>query len=721
MKKIFFIIALGFTLLVLSKLIIFSDGSPFSYDWDWPFFSVGNFWRELWNRTGAPFDFISINAGVALALLGTISILPSVAFKVFILLIHLLSASGFYLFIDKRVKSELTKLVASITYSFTPYIFIRTILGYRWSLISYAALPFFLHLYLDGADTLKKRIILILLLALIFSQVQAGVLVTILLVFLIIFSEKESRVARLKNFSITYLGFALITLPWFVRSLKSKLNLLSISENSVTTLQYIEMLPHRFRNLAILADHQITDDYFTFLTKSSAILLGIGVFYLVAFTGIFFKKNRNLILAFLFSAILLLPFTKGPSGVFGPIFTFFFNHFPPVRLFRETYHIQFIFSIILVTFFAFGLDIVIRSVNRIKTKILPIFLISLTAGSSLFIIMPYLSFDYGGYLNTYKPGQEYQELYRYLKENSNSCSKVYYPPGMGFVYPKGIKNYKDASNSDMIARSLGVPILDDGLTYSFLPTDERFLRNEIVSQFYERNDNGEFTALLNEADVDCVILRNDLETKYDIASNLWRDRDSSVRKKWNNPELKELLDSKKDLKIEKQFGNTVFLYKPEVQPKEKSEELNNKLNLVGKKTIEQFNNRTIESIPLSDSATQYAYYIDGWSRGRYDFWRKHIFSELRQDFIYTGKTGAVLNVDFSKKGDWMLWARSLDGGTGSVEIKVDGKSFILNHLPGSERFSWKSIAPLSLNERTKLEIKNIIGENAIADLILVSP
>jgi len=477
--------------------------------------------------------------------------------------------------------------------------------------------------------------------------------------------------------------------------------------------------------LAILADHQITDNFFSILTREPVFLAGIALLYFVVLFGIFSKSNRRMKVAFLLTALLIVPFVKGPLGVFGSLYKVVFENFSLIRLFRETYHFQFILAFVVTCLFAFGLD---KLLALVSSKVRPAFfaagLKAFFAGSSLFLIAPYLTFDYAGYLSPIKVPSEYKSLYTYIQESKEICNKAYYPQGIGFLYFINEKSeIKDASNVDEIARSLTIPYLDDGTTFSYLPTEERFYRNQVVSQFLESSDEGQFVELLREGSIDCVIVRTDVDTRYFQASNLNKEHDTNILGKWNNSDMLELARSKEGLTLIKQFGGKIFIFKtqnPDSAAERSAKLINDQKEKIGNSAVEQWNNETIALLPLTDWATTYAYYKDGWSRGRYDFWRKHIFTQLRQDFIYTDKSGSVLSGKIDERGTYEVWTRYLTGGTyGNFQLSIINFQFEIVKDTGEEKFVWKRLGEVELNGESEFSIRNVAGENALADVVLL--
>lgn len=194
----------------------------------------------------------------------------------------------------------------------------------------------------------------------------------------------------------------------------------------------------------------------------------------------------------------------------------------------------------------------------------------------------------------------------------------------------------------------------------------------------------------------------------------WLETDKTILDKWNNKDLLGLAESKKGLKLEKQFGDRIFIFKIDQNAKIKDQ---NEIQNPNIQTIQQFSNSTM--LPITSWASEFDKYKDGWSRGRYDFWRKHLFTRLRQDFIYTTKNGAVLSHQAGEDLAGELVVRYLDGGTaGSFEIKIQDAKYKIEKNTGEEKFVVKNLGKISVKKDGTVKITNISGENAIADIIL---
>lgn len=702
-------------------------GIPFRYDWNWPVFSPNIIWKFLSTADTGVISVLTKNISLLFAAFGSAMINTEVFLRVFLFLISFFAGYGAYVFIRKRV-SDPVSLIFGVIYALSPYVFIRTIVGFLWSLVSYALLPIFLHLYLNiKPKKIYHFILLGFLLSLIFAQIQAGLLLLLVLFIhlLITIFRRESPLNEIRTFGLTLLFFALFSLPWLIYIWLHQQNVEVVSGNAATTIGYMSLVPHSFRNMLMLSDHQITSPFFYPLSHDKLFLLGWIIVWLVAFCAIFNKTNRRLVWTFIISSLLVLPFIKGPLGAFGKFYIWFYNHVPQIAVFRETYHFELLYTISLCVLFAFGLDWLWLNISRLTGKAknkqlnssLKIGAKTFLAGGALFIIMPYFTLNYAGYFKLQSIPPEYNQLHSFLQNNKDYCHKIYYPPGLGFIYFKG-DSAPDASNTDVIAYSLGIPYLDDGTTFSYLPSEEKFYRNELVSQFYEPSDNGEFAYLLKQGGIDCVVTKLDTDTKYWLASNLGKEKDHEVNKKWRNTDYLTLIESKKGLELQKQFGKNIGIYKLNQQSRISDEEYRRTIEQsVGKNAIEQFAGMKILQFPLIEWATGAAYYKDGWSRGRYDFWRKHLFTELRQDFAYTDRPSSQITGKVAGSGSCSLAARYLDGGApGSFIIDVDGQKITAAKNPGSEKFIWKNLGQLNISDGNTT-ITNIKGENAIADLV----
>ncbi len=738
LKKYRVVLLYLFLSLIFLAPILTGNGLPFRYDWVWPIFNTGQFWDGLTtgNSLGV-FSALSKNGPAVLGVLGMTYLPPLYLFKIFIFLIHFVAGYGFYRFIRERVQSETVAIVSGLAYALTPYIFIRTIIGFVWSMLAYALLPVFLLKYFEAKKKIFDYLIIGFLFSLIFGQIQAGLLTFLIISIYSVLSlfTTDSKKA-VKNYIFTLISLFVFALPWLSVIFFKKQTLATVSGGAATTLDFISSLPHSYRNFIMLSDHHITSDFFNSLGRDKLFLAGWLVVWFVSACVVFNKKNRTLALTFLVSSLLVLPFIKGPLGVFGHFYIWFYDRVPQIAVFRETYHFEFLFAISISVLFALGLDWLWQKIDNQKKITLPrrqagkiqgsdglISLLltglkAISAGSIIFIISPYLTFDYAGYLKLQKIPAEYNQLNIFLKENKNYCQKIYYPPGLGFLYFKN-DNLKGASNADTFASSVGIPHLTDGASVLSVPSEEMFYRNEIVSQFYERSDDGRFVDLLNEGGVDCLILRLNMETRYDQASNLWREKDPVILKKWNNIDLLSLAKTKKGMKLEKQFGENIFIYKIDSN-KVQDPGLGTRDSGLNNLEPVAWNQRPRTYLPLTDWANNFAYYRDGWSRGRYDFWRKHLFTQLRQDFIYTDKPDSTLTGKISENGSYELWVRYLDGGgAGRFKIIVNNMEFVVQKEAGAERFAWKILNEVKINGNASFEITNLSGENAISDLVLI--
>ncbi len=716
--------------LTLILPIIFGQGVIFKYDWAWPSYNMGQFWNGLMgDNSFGLFSTLSKTGPAIFGLFGAIHISPALFLKLFILSVHFVAGYGFYRFIKSRVKSEAVAIISGLAYAFTPYIFIRTIIGFTWSLAAYAVLPIFLSRFFQPGKRISDYILIGFLFSLIFCQTQAGILTALIVtVSLLLALFAAGRKAAIKNYLYTFISLPAFALPWLVIMLFQERSSQIVSGGSVTTLNYIADLPHSFRNFFMLSDHIVTNSFFTSLSHNKLYLLGWLIVWLVALCAIFSKKNRQLVWTFLISCAVVLPFIKGPTGLLGNFYIWFYNHFPQIAVFRETYHFEFLYAISLCVLFAIGLDWVWQKIDGLKSKIqdsrfyilIKAGLKALIAGSAIFIIAPYLTFNYAGYLKLQKIPSEYYQLNTYFQQNKDVCQKIYYPPGFDFIYFKGDIS-PDASNSDTIAWSIGIPYLNGGTSVLNTASEGMFVQNEIISHFYEKNDNGDFAQLLANAGVDCVVVRQDLDTKYWQASNMVKEKDQGSLSKWKQNDWSSMIKTKKDLDLVKQFGENVQIYKINSSVKSSTER---NYESTGKPAAQQFSqipDSRFQILPLSDWANNYAYFRDGWSRGRYDFWRKLIFTQLRQDFVYTDKPDSTLNGEIAEGGNFEIWARYLTGGeSGNYQLSIANYQFHATKDPGVEKFIWKKLGDIELSGQTNIEIKNIGGENAIADVVLMT-
>jgi hypothetical protein len=201
-----------------------------------------------------------------------------------------------------------------------------------------------------------------------------------------------------------------------------------------------------------------------------------------------------------------------------------------------------------------------------------------------------------------------------------------------------------------------------------------------------------------------------------------------------------LARSKVGLEEVKSFGDNIFIFKAPITKKQDIYEAtlrasNNQPSIINNQTAQpasqQFSppkedlpsggNSTILELPITSWANDFDYYKDGWSRGRYAFWRKELFADLKQDFIYTDKQDSALTGKIDQTGNYELWARYLTGGSpGEVEYRIGNIEYRIKKDAGEEKFVWKDLGAVNVSQGDQLSIKNLDGENAIADLVLVS-
>jgi hypothetical protein len=701
--------------IILLWPVMKSTGLPFKYDWNWPLFDLNSFSKQLFDFTNLSIvSVFSKYSDLFLSIFGLVFRNPLFGLKIYLLLITVAAAYGFHLFIKSKIDNKALAMIAPIFYAFTPYLFIRIIVGFQTSQIAYAALPFFYYFYFrkEKCNT-KEMLFATIPLLFVFAQSQAGFLVSLtIFISLLVSIIYKTFGNELKKVGTLVGWFLLFNLPWLIVLATRKASITVSSGGSVTTLNSIGNLPHSLRNVLMLSDHHITRDFFYALAREKSIIIGFCLILLAALISIFNKRLRRYFLIFAISALIILPFTIGPTGKFTSIFTWTYNHFPVLALFRETYHFEFLLSFALITLFGIGADFLIKrfSVKYFRSE-------AIFIGLGLFIIAPFLTFDFAGYLPLTKLSAAYGDFNNYVRTNNDFCQKAYYPPNMGFVYFKNDSS-RDAVNSDLLAKFTDIPHISEGSSVLNVASDEMFERNILTSIYLNRQDNGEFATVFDNIGLDCVVVRRSLDTKYDQVSNLWQEPDREIRGKWLQSDMLSLMETKIGFSMEKSFEDEIFVYKRTSEKFSNPAYLQLLYGKVGDEASSKFQGSKYIALDLPGAANRFDYYKDGWSRGRYAFWRKEMFAALMQDFIYTDTSSSLtMNTDLS--GRYSLFIRYLNGGSsGKMEINVSGKQFEITKSYGEEKFAWKELGDMVL-DKSPFEIKNISGENAIADLVLV--
>jgi len=698
--------------LILLFPILIQSGVPFKYDWSWPLFSMSQFWHQVFDFDN--FGLLTIANKYLELFFGLSSIIhlsPSISIKLFLLAIHTLAGFGFYQFLRHRGVSKFVSFIAGIAYAFSPYIFIRTIVGFTTSLVAYAILPFFVDRFVNIE---KKKIIDFVILGFfitfIFCQIQAGILVSIFLTFWFLLPQADIKYfSKLGRIFFMIFVATVINLPWIIIYLFARSQNSLPQASSVTTLNFIASLPHSLARTLMLSDHHITYIFFNVLDKMPFIFVSFGIVYLLAVFSLFDQKNRQLVLSIIIPTVLILPFSIGPTSIFTGIYIFVYNHFSPLAVFRETYHFEFWLSFALIPAFAFGLNwLFVKVKNNLWISVIRVISVFLV----LAIIAQYFSFNYFQRFSLQQIPEQYGQLNNFLK-TSGSCKKIYYPPSLGFIYFKDDPT-ADAANTDLIAKLIGVPYITDAALVLSFENSEIYLRNQLTSHFLDTSDNGEFAEIFAASSADCLIVRNDLLSNFYLDAKINLETNYAIRQKWiGETDMLALAKSKKNLELIKQFGDNIYIFKNSKSENQNSNEFkNSKIE-----TIQQ--NDGSQALPLADWANEHNYYHDGWIRGRYAFWRKEIFADLLQDFIYTTKDGAILSHQSDQNLSGELLIRYLDGGNaGEVGIKIQDSEYRIQKNPGEEKFVVKDLGNVSVKKGEIISTKNISGENAIADLII---
>jgi len=692
--------------IVFLSPILIQDGVPFKYDWGWPLFSMNEFWRGLFDPNNSG---ILVVAGkylnLFLGLPSLIGLSPSISLKLFLLSIHTFAGYGFFLFLNRRGVAKYVSFICGLAYAFSPYIFIRTIVGFLTSLIAYAVLPFFIDRFISvNFKRLSDFAILGLLLTFIFAQIQAGVLTLSFLLFWMLIPEKESRfITRFKKIIFLGISTLAINLPWIVVSFFSQKGSEIPVASGVTTLNFIASLPHSLMRVLMLSDHHITYTFFSQLDKTPFVLISFALIYLIALFAFADKKNRSLVISIMLPAVAIIPFSIGPTSFFATFYTFAYNHFSYLALFRETYHFEFWLSFALISIFAFGINWILNCRQGKKYQLLAKIVAAILV---LAIVAQYFSFNYFNRFSLHQLPKEYDQLNAYLKK-ADVCSKIYYPPSLGFIYFANDLT-ADGVNTDLIAKSIGISSLTDGASVLNIENAEMYTRNRLTSHFLNQEDSGEFAELLSESGADCMIVRTDLKSNFYLDAKINFETDISIHSKWiENDNMLALAQSKKNLVLEQQFGSNIYIYKLAEVDRQPYQNERIAFQPSGKK------------LPITIWANEFNYYKDGWIRGRYAFWRKEIFADLMQNFIYTTKVGATLSHQSDENLSGELLIRYFDNQeAGSFELTVDEKKFVIEKNGSLDQFVVKSLGQVEIKKGDMITIKSISGENAIADLVI---
>jgi hypothetical protein len=458
------------------------------------------------------------------------------------LLILIITLSGFGAFcLGRRLKlSWYASFAAGILYIFTPIIFTKIIAGHLYYLISYSLSPLIIESFLRGKEQNNKKYFIVagLLLSFAVIQIQFFVLVfvTLLIFTLLDFTQiKKGIIGLFIVTSITFLiAYSPILLPQLlVKATELPFNVhqfqLSASDlaKSFRILGYAAH-PFSYLNLGTSND----------LFASNAGIIPSWIFFLdflipiLAFSVLLFRKDKYTISLAAISIIGLF-LLKGLNPPFPGIFEFLFNH--GFYLFREIWHVAFLYSFSITFLIAFFIE------RILALKLKPLLKVCFSAALiSIIVILngyPLLLGNFAGYLQTYSFPSEYQTLYN--KYSSDPSHNVVILP---YVKPIRYDNLSLAGIDPFVADTSNM-IFPTHFGGRISPTSGASIW--LLSTIQE-NKTDHLGSLLSGFGIKHLILRKDFVSDYPNYTPL--SSLQTFREKWYTP-LEPILDAQKDLKI----------------------------------------------------------------------------------------------------------------------------------------------------------------------------
>jgi len=456
-------------------------------------------WTNDW-ELGVPRDS---SAGVPFYLLT--STLTSLGFNgEFIskfLCLLLMSLAGYCAFrLGKQLKlGTLPSILAGLFYMLTPYVFTRIVIGHLPLLFGYAFMPLVLAFFiksLEGKQRLRWVLLSTVIMAIATQSEHFFVLLAIifLLYLLVDIWGKGWHYIRTEIASVVFIFIVsgvLINMFWI-----SVANQLSHE----TASDYFGSLPIRFirgegfefQYAMRILDTRLTHFQQLAVQWSPWTVLSFLPAALAFFILTVSPKDRRVLTFSLFTAVSIL-LASGPElPIWGSWWLSLQDRFSPLNLFRDTawfFPIACLGLAILLGLLGEYLPILLP--KRLKTKIwvqATIFIV-LSAVISTYA-WPFFTGDFGGKLQTYEFGSDYEETYEWLSNNPDDFRVLPLPGPYGTVY---LDQEKYTWGYDMISMYPGKPTIHVARLYE--PQIERFL---LKTAYEKRTDNlGELLGLTN--------------------------------------------------------------------------------------------------------------------------------------------------------------------------------------------------------------------------------
>lgn len=654
------------------------------------------------------------------------------------LLIMVMTLSGFGSYcLGKRLKlGPYIAFAVGILYVFSPIVFTRIVAGHIYYLIGYSLSPLVIATFLKGKEENRNSYFIAAALLLSFAVIQIQFLVMILLI-LLVFSLvdfkkiKKSVIGLSIVISVTLLISFSPTLlaQLFTTSEKTSINITQLL--SYAALNSASDLAKSFRILG----YEVQP--YSYLRLDNTGIIPFWVFYLdflipiIGFSALFFRKDKYTISLAIISVIGLY-LLKGTHAPLSGVFVYLFTH--GLFIFRELWHVAFLYSISITFLVAFFLERLAQL--RFKALKIPIAaaLISLIVVSNGY---PLLLGDFGEYLQTYDFPEQYHTLYTKLQSEPESNVLI-----LPYVNPIKYDNLR-LNGLDLLIMDSSSMIFPSILPNSGSATGASTWLLSSMQQNMTQNLGN----LLSGFGIKYIVLRDNFDSNYlELAP---RSTLYGLREKWHES-FEQLLDSQENLKLisntseykvyENQdnpakifapqtslggltdfdslnmISNLTSLSRVAFYPQLSS---NYSLNFVD--TSEERNMSDADVVDLGKYATTFNP-KQGWTTNRIAFGYDHQLASRVNEGIFTISKGSEASFKLPAKYDNKhieIWIKALAWNQGGlVNIQINGKDRPLSLFSPDNEFRLVKIFEGESSYPYEILIKNNHGNSYLERLYI---
>lgn len=666
------------------------------------------------------------------------------------LLILIVTMSGFGVFcLGKRLKlSPYAAFAGGVFYVFSPIIFTRIVAGHLYYLIAYFLSPLILWSFLKGKENTNIKYFIISALLLSFAAIQLQFIVMIILILLVFAIADIRKIKRgiagflivvslslvivLSPILIPQLLIKNAELPFIPTQLFSYHGLVKGSdlEESFRILGYRNQ-PYGYPNLGTPAD----------LFQSNEGIIPSWIFYLdfilpvLGFSVLLFRRDRyTLSLAII--ALIGLFLLKGLNPPFPSVFSFLF--LKGLYIFREIWHLAFLYGFSLTLLLAFFIDGMIRLNSRRYVKgaasIALVILIVVSNG------YPLLLGNFAGYLQTYSFPNEYQKIYGSMFSNPNYNTLV-----LPFANPIKYDDLRLAGLDPLVINSPSM-ILPTILSSKGTPT--LGFSTWLLSSIQENKTNN-LGNLLSGFGFKYVVLRKDFVSNYPNYTTFGTKLD--FEEKWN-VQKEPFLDSQNDLKLISNNSNyaiyenlnnvkKIFLTNATAGGLTDFDSLLLISNVTSLSDIAVFpnisssnsiifiDNKNETNMPINDfvSIGKYSPSLDptnGWADNKNSFGYSHILAARVKEGIFSDSSNSVVSLELPTTGNDSaneVWMKALSWNQGgNINLQINNELKPISLYSHDNSFSLFKIFEGEYQRPLNLTISNVHGRNYIEGIYIKS-